>query len=131
MLVLRLASAAGSTVQRAAGSTSTRLAGSPTASGRPWPSSRPIRAGRTDIRSATPAQSSSPVSTIVATTTLSAVSRPSMPGFAAAHSVSLSSGACGAWSVATQSIVPSARPSRSAATSSAVRSGGFTLNTGS
>ena len=43
-----------------------------------------------------------------------------MPGRAAPHSVSLSSRACGAWSVATQSIVPSASPSRTASTSSCV-----------
>ena len=46
VLRLRLASAAGSTVQRAAGSTSVRLAGAPGASGsRPWPASPAIRAG--------------------------------------------------------------------------------------
>jgi hypothetical protein len=98
---------------------------------RPCPGSRAIRAGRTDIRSATPAQSSRPVSTIAACTTDSAVSSPSIPIAAAAHSQSLSSTGCGAWSVATASIVPSASPSRSACTSVAVRSGGFTLNTGS
>ncbi len=54
-----------------------------------------------------------------------------MPNAAVSHSVSLSSSGCGAWSVATQSIVPSARPSRSAATSARVRSGGLTLYTGS
>ena len=50
-----------------------------------------------------------------------------MPNAAALHSQSLSSTGCGAWSVATMSIVPSARPSRTASTSSLVRSGGFTL----
>ncbi len=50
-----------------------------------------------------------------------------MPMAAAAHSHSLSSVGCGAWSVATASMVPSARPARSASTSSAVRSGGLTL----
>ena len=39
--------------------------------------------------------------------------------------------AWGAWSVAMASIVPSARPRCTAATSAAVRSGGLTLNTGS
>ena len=86
-----------------------------------------MAAGLADIRSATAAQPSSPVSTIAACTTRSAVSRPVMPKAAAAHSVSLSSSGCGAWSVATQSMVPSARPSRSAVTSAAVRSGGLTL----
>jgi hypothetical protein len=89
--------------------------------------SPPIRAGAVDIRSASPRQSSSPVSRIASTATDSAVSSPSIPGRAAAHSVSLSSSACGAWSVATASIVPSASAARSAATSSAVRSGGLTL----
>ena len=50
-----------------------------------------------------------------------------MPMAAAAHSVSLSSTGCGAWSVATQSIVPSASAARSASTSARVRSGGLTL----
>ena len=81
------------------------------------------------MRSATPAQSSRPVSTIASCTTRSAVSRPVMPFAAAAHSVSLASTGCGAWSVATQSMVPSASPRRSASTSALVRSGGLTLNT--
>ena len=68
---------------------------------------------------------------MVSTATDSAVSSPSIPGRAYAHSHSLSSTACGAWSVATTSIVPSASAARSAATSSAVRSGGLTLKTGS
>ena len=54
-----------------------------------------------------------------------------MPLAAAAHSVSLASTGCGAWSVATQSMVPSARAWRSASTSALVRSGGLTLKTGS
>jgi hypothetical protein len=57
----------------------------------------------------------------------SAVSRPSIPNAAVCHSQSLSSSGCGAWSVATMSIVPSARPVFSASTSAAERSGGFTL----
>ena len=54
-----------------------------------------------------------------------------MPKAAQSHSQSLSCAACGAWSVPTASIVPSASASRSAATSSAVRNGGLTLNSGS
>src|SRR5579872_3039282 len=115
----------------AAGSYRVRLAGLPTATGAPWPASRPIRAGRTDIRSATPVQSSSPVLTMASCTTRSAVSSPVIPQAASAHSVSLASTGCGAWSVATQSMVPSASASRSARTSAAVRNGGFTLYTGS
>ena len=61
----------------------------------------------------------------------SAVCSPSMPGGAWSKGTSLDSGACGAWSVATASMVPSHRPATTAATSSSVRSGGFTLNTGS
>ena len=98
-----------STVRFAAGSTRTRFAGSPMASGRPCRSSTwPMAAGRTDIRSATSAQVIRPLSTMVCCTTDSAVSRPSMPMAAAAHSQSLSSCGCGAWSVATASMVPSA-----------------------
>ena len=61
----------------------------------------------------------------------SAVSSPSIPGGAWSNGASFASWVCGAWSVAMQSIVPSARPARTAATSASVRSGGFTLNTGS
>ncbi len=60
-----------------------------------------------------------------------AVSSPSMPGGAWSSGSSLASWVWGAWSVAMASIVPSARPARMAATSSSVRSGGFTLKTGS
>ena len=83
------------------------------------------------MRSASSRQDSSPGSTMVAIATLKAVSSPSMPIAAAAHSQSLSSCGCGAWSVAIASIVPSASAARSAATSSAVRSGGLTLKIGS
>ena len=119
--VLRLSEAdsVGSTTRVAVASWSTRFAGSPTASGRPCPATRPISAGFVDIRWATSSQVSSPVSTIVCCTTESAVSRPSMPNAAAAHSQSLSSCGCGAWSVATMSIVPSASPARTASTSAA------------
>ena len=55
-------------------------------------------------------------------------SRPIIPGAASASSQSFSSGECGAWSVAMQSIVPSASAARSASTSSVSRSGGFTLH---
>ena len=55
----------------------------------------------------------------------SAVSRPGKPG--GGFSPSFSVRVCGAWSLAMASMVPSARPSLMAATSSAVRSGGFIL----
>ena len=127
----RLASPAPRTVHTPSGSTRVRLAGSPTAIGRPWSGSRPICAGRSDSTRATPRQSSRPGSTMVCTSTDSAVCRPSMPGRAAAHSVSLYCAACGAWSVATTSITPSASAARMALVSSPVRSGGLTLFTGS
>ena len=61
----------------------------------------------------------------------SAVSRPSIPGGAWSKGCSFASCAWGAWSVAIASTDPSARPTRTAATSASVRNGGFTLNTGS
>ena len=105
--------------QRARARCRRRPARRPGRRARRWPARPPRAAGRgrragrsaparTDIRSATPAQSSRPVSTIVCCTTESAVSRPSIPNAAAAHSQSLSSCGCGAWSVATTSMVPSA-----------------------
>ena len=61
----------------------------------------------------------------------SAVCKPNMPGGAWLKGRSFDSGACGAWSVATASMVPSHNPAMTAATSSSVRSGGLTLKTGS
>ena len=86
-----------------------------------------MRAGVRDMTRATSAQVSSPVSTIASWTTRSALSSPTMPFAAACHSHAFASAGCGAWSVATMSIVPSASPSRTASTSSSRRSGGFTL----
>ena len=54
-----------------------------------------------------------------------------MPNAASANACSLSCRACGAWSVATASIVPSASAVPYASTSSAGRSGGLTLYVGS
>ena len=68
---------------------------------------------------------------MVCTTTDNAVCSPSIPGRAASHSVSLYCAACGAWSVATTSITPSASAARMALVSAPVRSGGLTLLTGS
>ena len=53
------------------------------------------------------------------------------PTGASSNGRSFASAGCGAWSVAITSIVPSARPALIAARSASVRSGGFTLNTGS
>ena len=58
-----------------------------------------------------------------------AVCNPSMPGGASSIDRSFVSGVWGAWSVAIASIVPSARPALTAATSGSVRNGGCTLNT--
>src|SRR5690606_21863894 len=127
VLRLRLASWVGSTVTRAAGSTRVRLAGAPGAGSWPWSSSPASRAGVRLIRSAMRFQSGPNTSS----TTDRAVCSPSMPGRAAAHSHSLSSTVCGAWSVATASITPSRTACRSAATSRSGRSGGLTLYTGS
>jgi D-3-phosphoglycerate dehydrogenase len=57
----------------------------------------------------------------------SAVSSPSIPGGASSKGRSFASGACGAWSVAMTSSVPSFRPSIIACTSASVRSGGAIL----
>ena len=57
----------------------------------------------------------------------SAVSRPTMPKAAWSNSSCFSCVACGAWSVAMQSIVPSASASMSASRSASVRSGGAHL----
>ncbi len=90
-----------------------------------------MRAGACDNTRATSAQFMSPVSTTAACTTDRADSRPTMPFAAASHSLCFASTGCGAWSVATMSIVPSASAARSASVSSVRRSGGLTLNRGS
>ena len=53
------------------------------------------------------------------------VSSPVVPIGACSNGTSFSSRACGAWSVAMQSMTPSRRPSMSAWRSRSVRSGGF------
>ena len=68
-----------------------------------------------------------PEFTITSITTASACSSPIMPGSATSKGWSLSWRACGAWSVPTLSMVPSASASRTASRCSEVRSGGFTL----
>ncbi len=55
----------------------------------------------------------------------SAVSSPMIPKGADSKSSAFSSGACGAWSVASTVIVPSTTPATTASTSSALRNGGF------
>ena len=102
----------------------------PGATGPPWPSSRRQRAGPAVSRSTAAAGPGSGLDQL-GEGHGQAVSSPSMPGGAVAHSTSLSSRAWGAWSVAMASMVPSASPWRTASTSAFSRSGGLTLNTGS
>ena len=64
-------------------------------------------------------------------TTGSAVSSPSMPNAASTNACSLSCRACGAWSVATASMVPSASAVAQRLDVLVGRSGGLTLNVGS
>ena len=68
-----------------------------------------------------------PGSTSSVSTTASAVSSPIVPGGDRSNSASFSSTACGAWSVAIASIVPSASPSAAPRDPRRVRSGGCTL----
>ena len=117
-----------STTQVAAGSMTHRLAGRPAATGPPWTSSMPaMAAGCHDSRASTCSMGRS--SSVRASAR--AVSRPSIPGGAWSKGSSFRCGAWGAWSVAMASRAPSASPALTAATSASVRSGGFTLKTGS
>ena len=84
-------------------------------------------AGLAVMRAINVGQSHRPVLTRALTYSPSAHSSEMMPNGARENSNSFSSAAWGAWSVARQSIVPSATPARRASTSSAVRSGGFIL----
>ena len=106
------------TVRRASGSTSTRLAGSPTceraALARPAGRCGP---GAADIRSATPRPVEQPGRDHGLDHDRQRRLQAEHAEGRAAHSHSLSSIGCGAWSVATTSIVPSASASRSASTS--------------
>ena len=86
-----------------------------------------MRRGATHMASTRRVQLILPVATRLVSTSGRLVSRPTTPNGAASNSRSFSKGACGAWSVTTQSIVPSTRASRSAAASSGVRRGGFIL----
>ena len=85
-----------------------------------------MAAGRAERAATAWVSGSSPGSTSSVSTTARAVSSPVVPGGAWSNSCSFSSGACGAWSVATASTVPSPSPARSASRCSAVRSGGLT-----
>jgi hypothetical protein len=98
-----------------------------------WPA-RPARSsGSADSNSAAPAvirstsspSSSTPGSTRPVYSAANAVSRPVVPIGACSNGTSFSSRACGAWSVATQSIVPVAQALDQRLAVSSVASGGF------
>ena len=89
--------------------------GSPARRRRSAGTGRPsARAGPADIRSSSVASGTSPVRTRYVLSAANAVSSPVTPNGASSNGTSFSCRACGAWSVATQSIVPSSRPSTSA-----------------
>ena len=89
-------------------------------------SSEKMRAAPMVIRSISVGSESTPSSTRRSPTP-SAVSSPVMPKAAWSNSTSLSWAAWGAWSVAMQSMVPSASAARSTSMSCCERSGGFTF----
>ena len=90
-----------------------------------------IAAGRHDMAARTSASVRTPGSTSSVTARARAVSQAEHPAGRLVERRSFTSGVWGAWSVAMASMVPSARPAFTAATSASPRSGGFTLNTGS
>src|SRR5256712_3993141 len=112
----------GSTVASASGSRIVTSAGAPTASVPPGRLSS--RAGSRLQRAISVASGRSPGRTSRSSTTATAASSPTTPKAARSNSPSFSESACGAWSVAMQSTVPSASASISASTSRLVRSGG-------
>src|SRR4051794_10786569 len=113
----------------AAGSITQRFATSPARTGRPCRSEIPaIAAGCQLMRASTPCRSSARVTTSWVIATASAVSTPSIPGGASSNGCCFVSAACGAWSVAMASIVPSISAARTPSRSGAPRNGGFILN---
>src|SRR5256885_6076230 len=113
---------AGSIVTAPSGSISVRSAGAPAP--RLPPGSRSSRAGSRESRDTSVAPASSPRLTSRSSSSVTAVSSPTTPLAAWSNSPSFSLTACGAWSVATQSIVPSASASISASVSRLLRRGG-------
>src|SRR2546421_1954615 len=116
---------AGSIVTGPSGSISVRSAGAPAP--RLPPGSRSSRAGSRERRDTSVATESSPGLTSRSSSSVTAVSSPTTPLAAWSNSPSFSLTACGAWSVATQSIVPSASASISASVSRLLRRGGGLL----
>src|SRR3989440_7772570 len=116
---------AGSIVTAPSGSISGRSAGAPAP--RLPPGSRSSRAGSRERRDTSVATESSPGLTSRSSSSVTAVSSPTTPLAAWSNSPSFSLTACGAWSVATQSIVPSASASISASVSRLLRRGGAIL----
>ncbi len=110
----------------------TRRRGRPAPRRRARPARAAAPAGRTArvpavIRSTTVSSDSTPGSTRCVCSAANAVSSPVTPIGATSNGCSFSSRACGAWSVATQSIVPERSASISASRSASERSGGFIL----
>ena len=118
-------SAPARTVQTAWGSTTQRSATAPAAT--EGTSSPAMRAGAALIRVTSVPSGSSPDVTSAPYSTLKAVSRPTTPKGASSKGTSLLFGACGAWSVATQSTSPLLSASTRALRSFSARSGGFIL----
>src|SRR2546421_12330459 len=112
---------AGSTPHCASGSTITTSASAP---GARLPLDKPKARAGSVVSLATAASSERNPSSTKASVSGSAVSSPTIPFGAAANCCCLSCTACGAWSVAITSIVPSRNPSLIACTSCQVRSGG-------
>src|SRR5437763_3812362 len=115
----------GSTVTVRSGSRSVRSAGAPAA--RLPPGRLRSCAGSRERRATSVPSGRRPGRTRRSRSTETAVSSPTTPNAAWSNSPSFSASAWGAWSVAMQSIVPSARASTSASTSRLVRSGGAIL----
>ena len=129
VLRLRLARADGSTTQRRAGSITHRLAGAPGLTGPPWAPDRPaMAAGCQDMRASTRSSGRPELVSSQAERGL----EPDHPGARLAERHLLGLGRVGrvVGGDGVYRPVGQARM-RSAATSAAVRSGGFTLNTGS
>src|SRR3989454_2102503 len=115
---------AGPTSHCAPGSTTPTSASAP---GARLPLDKPKARAGSVVSLATAASSERNPSSTKASVSGSAVSSPTIPFGAAANCCCLSCTACGAWSVAITSIVPSRNPSLIACTSCQVRSGGVLL----
>src|SRR5712692_741523 len=120
---------AGSTVHGRSRSSRVTSAGAPAA--RLPPGRFKSRAGAGESRWTSVGRSIRPPRTSRSRRSGTAVSSPTTPLAQAPNSSSFSERACGAWSVAMQSTVPSRRPSSTASMSRLVRSGGAIFMLGS